>query len=35
MELGALNGALVELGRRYGRPTPVNEELVARLVNQA
>jgi 2-dehydropantoate 2-reductase len=31
LELEVLNGALVALGERYGLPTPVNEELVARL----
>jgi 2-dehydropantoate 2-reductase len=31
LELDVLNGALVALGRQYGLPTPVNEELVARL----
>lgn len=28
LELGALNGALVELGRRYGLPVEANEELL-------
>jgi 2-dehydropantoate 2-reductase len=31
LELDVLNGALVELGRRYRLPAPVNEDLVARL----
>ncbi|MCU0245751.1 MAG: hypothetical protein MUC42_04205, partial [Bryobacter sp.] len=31
LELDVLNGALVALGRRYGLPVPVNEELVGRL----
>lgn len=31
LEIDALNGALVLLGRRYGLPVSVNEELVARL----
>ena len=31
LELGALNGALVQLGRKYGLPTPVNEDVVVRL----
>ena len=32
LELEALNGAVVELGRRYGLPTSVNEELVNQLL---
>jgi 2-dehydropantoate 2-reductase len=28
LELDALNGALIELGRKYNLPTPVNEEVV-------
>ena len=35
LEIGALNGAIVELGRRYGLPTPVNEDLVAKLVQSS
>ncbi len=31
LELGALNGTLIELGRRFGLPTAVNQDLVARL----
>ncbi len=31
LELDALNGTLVELGRVYGLPTRVNEDLIARL----
>jgi len=33
LELDALNGALVQLGRKYGLPTPVNERVVE-MVNQ-
>jgi 2-dehydropantoate 2-reductase len=33
LELSALNGALVELGLRHGRPTPANSEIV-RLLRQ-
>jgi 2-dehydropantoate 2-reductase len=29
LELDALNGALIELGKKYNLPTPVNEEVVA------
>ena len=32
LELEALNGTLVELGRRYGLPTPVNQDLISRLL---
>jgi 2-dehydropantoate 2-reductase len=31
LELDVLNGALIELGRRFGLPTPVNQDLVTRL----
>jgi 2-dehydropantoate 2-reductase len=32
LEWETLNGVVVELGRRYGLPTPVNEDLVSRLL---
>jgi 2-dehydropantoate 2-reductase len=34
LELEALNGTVVELGRRYGLPTSVNADLVRRLLLQ-
>jgi 2-dehydropantoate 2-reductase len=35
LEVGALNGTVVELGRRFDLPTTVNEDLVNRLMNQS
>jgi 2-dehydropantoate 2-reductase len=35
LELEVLTGALVAFGRRYGLPTPVNEDLAARLARAA
>lgn len=32
IEWEALNGTIAQLGRRYGRPTPVNENLISRLL---
>ena len=34
LEISILNGALIELGRKYGLPTPVNEDLIKRLRGQ-
>lgn len=34
LEISILNGALIDLGRKYGLPTPVNEDLIKRLRGQ-
>lgn len=31
LEIAALNGHIIELGRRFGLPTPINEDLITRL----